>query len=78
MIVDNPIIAPMEGDVFEFNDSMFGMRFIFKILEEHASHYKVLINNEKEDILYKNWELLEIFNTGLVQKIGRNNVKATV
>ena len=63
------IIAPEEGDIYEFNDAMFGMRFIFKIVEEHKNHYKVLINNEKEDTLYKNWELLEIFNTGLVQKI---------
>ena len=75
--INNPIISPEEGDIYEFRDDIFGTRFIFKILKEEKLFYRVLINNKNEDILHKNWELIEMFNTGLIEKIGRENVERT-
>ena len=64
-----PIIAPVEGEKYSFENILFKMSFTFEIIKEHREHYDILINNEKPDILLKDWNTMEMFNDGIITKI---------
>jgi hypothetical protein len=69
-----PIPSPVVGEVYHYSNTFFGLEFDFEIINERKEHYDILINGEQSDVLKKDYDLLELSNTGIIEKIGENNV----
>jgi hypothetical protein len=67
--IAEPILAPVEKEKYKYNNILFGISFTFEILKEHKEYYEILINDEKKDILYKDYDLVDLINTGTMEKI---------
>jgi hypothetical protein len=64
-----PIISPQEGEKYEYNNVLFGIKFTFEIVKEHKEYYDILINDTKPDVLEKNFEMVEMFNDGTITRL---------
>ena len=65
---EKPIIAPLIGENYTYNNYLLKVSFDFVIIDENKEYYSILINDEHPDILKKDWELLELFNAGYITK----------
>ena len=67
-----PIIAPQEGEIYTFENVLFGIVFDFKIIKEYHDYYEILIEPgtelEKPDVLPKDFEMIEMFNDGIIRR----------
>ena len=65
----DPIPTPIPGEKYLFNNILFNMKFTFEIIRENKLDFDILINNEKPDILKKDWSTIEMFNDGIITRI---------